>query len=252
MKKIEDIPITTAKTIDAELLKLCKSIEAKRARTVIDHILQHGFITTEELSQKYGYEHPPRAARDVRENGVPLITHKVQSPNTGRLMGVYTFDSLDKIKHGRIGGRKAFSKKFKDGLLDKYGNKDAFSQEKLHSRYLQIDHRIPYEIAGNVKHNESLDDFMLIDASSQRAKSWSCENCKNFNEMKDQSVCQKCFWAFPESYEHVAMKPERRAQLVWQDNEVNDFENLMELATQNKQDFNAFIKEVLKNFAKQK
>ena len=27
---------------------LCKKVTAKRARTVIDHILEHGFITTDE------------------------------------------------------------------------------------------------------------------------------------------------------------------------------------------------------------
>ena len=33
---------------------------AKRAKTVIDHILKHGHITTEELKNLYGYDHPPR------------------------------------------------------------------------------------------------------------------------------------------------------------------------------------------------
>ena len=47
---------------------------AKRPRTVIGHILQHGFITSEELHSIYGYDHPPRAARDVREYGIPLET----------------------------------------------------------------------------------------------------------------------------------------------------------------------------------
>ena len=48
-------------------LKLAESITNKRAKIVIDHILKHGFITTEDLEKTYGYNHPPRAARDVRE-----------------------------------------------------------------------------------------------------------------------------------------------------------------------------------------
>jgi hypothetical protein len=54
-----------------EFLELCASVTGKRPKTVIDHILKHGHITTEELKNKYGYDHPPRAARDVRELGIP-------------------------------------------------------------------------------------------------------------------------------------------------------------------------------------
>lgn len=35
----------------------------KRPKAVIDHILKHGLITTDELKPLYGYNHPPRAAR---------------------------------------------------------------------------------------------------------------------------------------------------------------------------------------------
>lgn len=36
--------------VSAELLALCRAVTAKRPKTVIDHILAHGFITTELLS----------------------------------------------------------------------------------------------------------------------------------------------------------------------------------------------------------
>ena len=51
-----------AKDLPREFVKKCKAVMAKRPRTVIDHILKHGYITTEELKEKYGYNHPPRAA----------------------------------------------------------------------------------------------------------------------------------------------------------------------------------------------
>lgn len=44
-----------------EFLALCHSVTAKRARIVIDHILEHGHITTEELQEHYGYNHPPKS-----------------------------------------------------------------------------------------------------------------------------------------------------------------------------------------------
>ena len=70
MKKEADLP--------PEFVSKCKSIIAKRARTVIDHVLKNGFITTQELKDTYGYNHPPRAIRDVKENGIPMEMFRVE------------------------------------------------------------------------------------------------------------------------------------------------------------------------------
>lgn len=59
--------------ISKDDLSKLNSITDKRPATVIQHIIKHGYITTEELANDYGYEHAPRAARDVRERGVYLI-----------------------------------------------------------------------------------------------------------------------------------------------------------------------------------
>lgn len=67
-----------------------KAVTAKRAKTVIDHILKHGRITTEELKMLYGYDHPPRAARDVREQGIPLETFRI-SDSQGKNIAAYRF-----------------------------------------------------------------------------------------------------------------------------------------------------------------
>lgn len=226
MAELADIPRTPAASLDEAMLALCRSVEAKRARTVIDHILEHGIITNEELSDLYGYDHPPRAIRDVRENGIPLLTYNVVSPKTGRRMGAYTFDDISKIKAGRVGGRKAFSKQFKQDLINLYGSRDNITGEALEERYLQIDHRIPYEVAGD--DNGVLDprDFMLLDGSSNRAKSWSCEHCENFQVKHDPNICKTCFWASPEDYQHIAETPSRRVELVWSGDEVVHFERL--------------------------
>ena len=71
-------------------LKKLNSITDKRPSTVIQHIIRHGFITTEELANDYGYEHAPRAARDVRERGVNLVTYRVKSSD-GRNITAYKF-----------------------------------------------------------------------------------------------------------------------------------------------------------------
>lgn len=245
MADLSDILKTPATSLDEAMLALCRSVEAKRARTVIDHILEHGIITNEELSDIYGYDHPPRAIRDVRENGIPLITHSVISPKTGRRMGAYTFDDPSKIKAGRLGGRKAFSKQFKQDLVTLYGSRDTITSQPLDERYLQIDHRVPYEVAGDDSGPLDAHDFMLLDASSNRAKSWSCEHCDNFQTKHDPAICKSCFWASPEDYSHIAETPARRVELVWTGTEVAAFERLNSAAKASGIELVAYIKRLL-------
>jgi hypothetical protein len=233
MADLDAIEKTPEASLSADFLTLCRSVEAKRARTVIDHILKHGVITNEELSDLYGYDHPPRAIRDVRENGIPLITHSVTSPKTGRRMGAYTFDDPSKIRHGRIGGRRAFSKQFKQQLIAHYGSRDAITGAVLDERYLQIDHRVPYEVIGDGQNGDGgLDpkEYMLLDGSSNRAKSWSCEHCENFLRKHDPGICRRCFWASPEDYDHIAERPSRRTDIVWTGEEIKLYERLKKKA----------------------
>lgn len=246
MKTLKDIILTPESELPPEFVTLCKSVMAKRPRAVIDHILKHGIISNEELSELYGYDHPPRAIRDVRENGVPLLTHMLVSPKTGRRMGAYTFDDLANVKGGRIGGRKAFSKQFKAALLEQYGSREAITGERLEERYLQIDHRIPYEVGGE---DSALvaENFMLLDSSSQRAKSWSCEHCENFLKLHQPKICQRCFWAFPEDYDHIAMEQKRRVDVVWSGADIADFDAAKVTAQKAGQTLREFIKATLRS-----
>ena len=95
---------------------------ATSPKTVIDHILAHGHITTEELKDTYGYDHPPRAARDVREHGIPLETFRVEASN-GRKIGAYRFGDPSKVRLKRFDGRAALSKELKEQLMAKDGCK---------------------------------------------------------------------------------------------------------------------------------
>lgn len=229
-----------------EFYAACIAVTSKRPRTVIRHVLTHGFITTEELSELYSYDHPPRAVRDVRENGIPLETYYVTSKKTGRKIAAYRFDATKAVA-GRVGGRKAFSKQFKDKLIDAYGTRSALTNEPLESRYLQIDHRIPYEVAGNTN-AESVESYMLLDASAQRAKSWSCEHCKNFISIKDPSICGGCFWAFPENYTHVAMHEERRLDVVWTSEETMHYDQFLAHAASAKKTPQKLAKELIAEY----
>ena len=105
-----------------EFLELLKSITAKRPRTVIDHILQYGFITTEDLKEKYGYNHPPRAVRDVKEYGIPIVMYRVEGSD-GRKIAAYKFGEFSPEMMHRISGRTVLSKKIKEELILLHGSK---------------------------------------------------------------------------------------------------------------------------------
>lgn len=172
---------------------------------MIDHILQHGQISTADLGDQYGYGHPPRAIRDVREAGIPLDRFWVTSPTTGR---------------------------------------------RIEARYLQIDHRVPYEVAGDGVHDETvLAEYMLLDASSQRAKSWSCEQCSNWLQEHDPAVCRSCFWAFPEQYSHVAGEQVRRVHIEWRGAEVAAFDRLRARAQREDTTVAALLKQLARRLA---
>lgn len=231
--------------IDSRILKLCEQVTGKRPRTVIEYILKHGAVTTEEL-QDLGYEHPPRAARDVREQGIPLETFRVASKKDGKSIGAYRFGDPSKIVAGRIGGRKAFPKQLKVALLDRYGNRDHFTGQVLPDTALTIDHRVPYEVAGDSGSFDP-DEFMLLDGSSQRTKSWSCENCENWQSYKNPDICGTCYWAYPESYTHLALLPLRRLDVSWHGDEIADFEGLANEA----EELGTSIQELIKQRMKQ-
>lgn len=192
----------------------CKAVTAKRPRTVIEHILKHGYITTQELKDKYGYNHPPRAARDVREQGIPLETFRVEGSG-GRSIGAYRFGDPKKARFSKLHGRTAFSRELKQMLIENDGARCAIYLEEFSERELQIDHRIPFEIAGDDAYgDQDPNDFMLLSGSANRAKSWACEHCVNWKELKKPSICRRCYWAFPDEYKHVAMRPVRRMDIL--------------------------------------
>lgn len=232
--------------IDPRIRKLCDQVTAKRARTVIDHIVKYGQITTEEL-QELGYDHAPRAARDVREQGIPLDTVKVRSTRTGRSIAAYRFGNPDNIVGGRIGGRKALPKWLKAALIERDGCADRFTGQSLPETALTIDHRIPYEVSGDSGGELDPADFMLLDGSSQRSKSWSCENCQNWQEIKDAQVCGECYWAFPEAYNHMALRQLRRTDVSWVGEEVAEYDVLKGYAEKNNVAPQDVIKQAIKD-----
>lgn len=173
----------TKPKLPKEFVKRCKQVTAKRAKTVIDHILKHGFITTEELKDKYG----PRCS-------------------------IYL--------------------------------------ETCEARDLQVDHRIPFEVIGDLAGGKlAPDGFMLLCGSANRAKSWSCEHCANWLEQKSVDICRNCYWAYPDDYTHIAMRTARRIDIMWTGAEVDVYDRLKKKTEELQQDMPAYVKKIIeKNF----
>lgn len=231
--------------LPGDFVKLCKSVKAKRPKTVIDHILKHGFITTEELKDIYGYNHPPRAVRDVKEHGIPVEMFRVEGKD-GRKIGAYRFGDPTKMRFGQQAGRTAFGKELKQKLIALYGARCAIYLEPFPERELQIDHRIPFEVLGDTRGTlQKPDDYMLLCGSANRAKSWSCEHCVNWIELKKPEICGSCYWAYPDNYTHVAMRQSRRADILWTEHEIEDYERLKRRTIQLQKNIPSYVKEVI-------
>lgn len=234
------------KKLPKSFLSKLNAVSAKRPKTVIQRIIKNGFVTTEEL-KGLGYEHAPRAARDVRELGIPLETFWTKD-SSGRRIGAYRFGdpSLAGDKISKTKGRTVLSKALKKALIEKFGAKCFIYLQPMEERLLQVDHRIPYEIGGEQKAGK-LDCYMLLSPSANRAKSWTCEHCPNW-ERKDASFCVKCFWAHPENYTHIAGHEQRQIVITFTGNEIEDYNKLIALVGVSKAE--ATIKGLIEEYIK--
>lgn len=232
--------------IDPRIKALAHRVTAKRPRTVIDHLFEFGSISTEELQDLYGYTHPPRAIRDVREAGIPIESHWIVSARTGRRIAEYRFGNPDNVVQGRHGGRRALPTSLKESLVEKFGEVDQITGQQVPARMLQIDHRVPYEIAGDPTIPFDPSDFMLLDASTQRAKAFTCAECPNMINERSIPTCLSCYWANPEGHQHVATLPVRRADVVWRAEEVSDHDALAAISRERGVSVSAMIKSVVR------
>jgi hypothetical protein len=86
---------------------------------------------------------------------------------------------------------------------------------------------------------------MLLCGSANRAKSWSCEHCVNWLEMKKPNICRSCYWAYPDSYTHVALKAIRRLDIMWIGEEIESYEKLHRKAKELQKEMPGYVKEII-------
>ena len=239
--------------LDEELKKQRKILKkrelSKRGKLALREFLSEGSISTEELAKR-GYEHPPRVVMDIKDAGIPIVTTMDRSPTSGKPMAVYSLGTADAIQARDGGGRRAFPKAFKKELADHYGGADRFSGAVMDLKTLSIDHRIPYSIGGDAE-TLNVADYMLLDGSSQRSKSWACEHCPNMAvNARNPEVCMTCYWAFPETYRHIATVQMRRTDIAWQDTDVAVHDKLKAAAEARGSDLPTLLRSVARQIAK--
>lgn len=229
-----------------EFLAKLDAVTAKRPKTVIQQILRNGYVTTEEL-KNLGYEHAPRAARDVRELGIPLETFRVKDSN-GRRIAAYRFGDPTKAEDriSKTSGRTVLTNALKKALIERYGSKCFIYLQPMEERLLQVDHRVPYEIGGE-QDEKDIDCYMLLSPSANRAKSWTCEHCPNWNR-KDVTFCIRCFWAHPEKYTHIAGQEQRQLVITFTGDEIEDYNRLIALV--GAEEAEQVIKEMIRKYVR--
>ena len=140
------------------------------------------------------------------------------------------------------------SRRLKQALIDKHGARCHIYRTPCDAADLQIDHRIPFEIVGDAEEADAnVDAYMLLCASANRAKSWSCEQCPNWQD-RIEATCRTCYWAYPDNYTHVAMRELRRLDIVWDHDEVGEYDRLQAEAG-GRDELPEFVKEVLRKNA---
>jgi hypothetical protein len=168
----------------------------------------------------------------------------------GRSIGAYRFGDPSNVLADRIGGRRAFSREFKQRLLNNSNGRCYVCSQLYEPRYLQIDHRVPYEVSGEPRGAErEVEEYMLLCGSCNRTKSWSCEHCPNWLEEKSSDICNACYWGRPESYRHIALRAIRRLDITWSEDEVDRYERLRRRAEALHQQLPDYVKAVLEAHA---
>jgi hypothetical protein len=227
-----------------ECIEYVQKVTSKRPRTIIELLLKKGVLTTGDI-EKAGYLHPPRAIRDVRESGIPIVTSYTKN-SSGKRIAEYSFGDPSKINKNKLGGRQTFPKSFKAELYKIQDGRCAICNEPYEPIYLQIDHRVPYEFMADDKVLD-LPNFMLLCASCNRKKDRATitgcsKTCFQTNDMK---VIRSCYWASPENYTHICMKPMRQSEITWSGEEVKLYEQLNEEAMKQDLTLSEYIKKSL-------
>lgn len=216
------------------LKKKLKDVTSLRPLVVIYHMLKDGSISTERLQKEYGYDQAPRAAQDVKDHGIKLTSTSGRTSDGHRMVS-YALDITGSVGTHKS-GRRAFDKREKLAIAsDQYDPSCDLCGLSLSIAELQADHRVPYDIAGELSDGDrTRAHVMLLCPSCNRSKSWACEHCPNWEpEARVPATCKSCYWSGNEGHAHAATVKGRWLTLSWRGPDVVDVDDVQEEATRN-------------------
>ncbi len=89
--------------------------------------------------------------------------------------------------------------------------------------------------------------FMLLSPSANRDKSWACEHCINWTE-KDISMCKTCYYAYPENYQHIAGEKEKKLNIVFNNEEMELYNQIVEQAELHNISYQSVVKRMIEYY----
>lgn len=91
------------------------------------------------------------------------------------------------------------------------------------------------------------DYFMLLSPSANRDKSWACEHCTNWLE-KNREMCKTCYYAYPEDYQHIAGKTEKKLSIVFNREEMDLYDQIEEQAKLQNISYQSAVKRMIEYY----
>ncbi len=190
-----------AERMTAEVLSFITSPErSPRERSTLALCLEQGFVTKQDC---YGMGFDPVVTRDLTKHGLVFYSQR------GQIL-------LDLgASNASLGGFSTLPSRQRDALLADAHFTCVFCRKQYERKFLTADHRVPHRVAGNsLTDAEGLQAYQVACYPCNNRKQQGCRACTNQQTTKDIAKCRTCYWAYPDKYEHIAGKHERRLTLV--------------------------------------
>src|SRR5699024_710289 len=98
----------------------------------------------------------------------------------------------------------------KEKIAEENGYCCEIDQTSFELRYLQIDHRMPYEVSGDPE--ELIWKIICHFVLHTTELGYVVVNIPIIGSIKDPNICKTCYWASPSNYSHIAMEGVKRVE----------------------------------------
>lgn len=224
-----------------------------RGKKAVDALNEKGEVTKFDLIDKgVAASQTARAIRDLKDHGIPIVTKgRINTNRSKNPMVLYCYGKVADINSSWGIGRDNRNYRIKDELMEKYGNHCAFCGRRFNPSELQVDHRLPLKYFGDHSYSEdSLEDYLLVCARCNRLKNTAVDQCaKTCYKTGDWEVIKSCYWYNPFNYSHICMRPIRRQVLDFEGNEVNLYNDLMQIAKDKEVNASKVMMQAMKEYA---